>query len=224
MFETILTHFNPDHVRDRFKKSWEDDPNDVISYMYWKRAEEDASPNPKAMPVNEVPLIRLPSETYHAHGEYLMLLMDLQPQGSQPKFNNIKKAKRIAQDTGLDQALENIPRPIIENAMSVECTMEWGDGWEILEPHLDNDAWESPYRDMMDWIAGGGYWTGQIIRKSREVTPAYERLTQLLLRLQTAKDSGDLDAANREKKQHMTDQFAISTELYNPANIWFDDP
>ena len=47
--------------------------------------------------------------------------------------------------------------------MSVECTREWGDGWEVLEPYFNNDDLEDSYREMMDWIAGGGevHWTNR---------------------------------------------------------------
>ena len=224
MFETVLTHFNPDHLRNKFERQWKDDPSDMVSYVSWKREEEEANPNQQATPIDEVPLTRLPSETHDAYGEYLALLMALQPQSDTPKFSNIEKAKCIAQDTGLDKALEGIPRRIIEDTLSVECTHEWGDGWEVLEPHLNNNDWEAPYRSMMDWTAGAGVATGQIIKNSRKVMPAFERLTQLLYRLQSAKDSGELDAANRGKKQQMANQFGILAKPYDPANIWFDDP
>ena len=224
MFHTVLMHFNPDHLRNRFRKQWEDDPSDVIGYVYWKREEEEANPGPHGAPAAEIPLTRLPSETHDAYGEYLTLLMDLQPDGDRPTFSNIEKAKRIARDTGLDKALERIPRKIIDDALSAECTWEWGDGWEVLKEYLNNDDLEDSYREMMDWIAGGGVTAGQVIRNSRRVMPAYERLTQLLYRLQSAKDSGELDAANREQKQKMVDQHGTSTSLYDPANIWFDDP
>lgn len=224
MFATVLMHFDPDHLRNRFRKQWEDNPSDVIAYVYWKREEEGANPEPQATPAAEIPLTRLPSKTHDAYGKYLGLLMDLQPDGDQHTFTNIEKAKRIARDTGLDKALERIPRKIIDDALSVECTREWGDGWEVLESHLNNDDLEDSYREMMDWIAGGGVTARQVIRNSRRVLPAYEQLTQLLSRLQSAKDSGELDAANREQKQKMVDQYGISETLYDPANIWFDDP
>ena len=223
MFDTVLVHFNPDHLRNRFRKQWEDNPSDVIAYVYWKREEEEANPGPQATPAAEIPLTRLPSETHDAYGKYLTLLMDLQPEGDQRTFSNIEKAKRIARDTGLDKVLERIPRKIIDDALSVECTREWGDGWEVLEPYLNSDM-EDSYREMMDWIAGGGVTARQVIRHSRKVIPAYEQLTQLLNRLQSSKDSGELDAANREQKQQMVDQYGISPNLYDPANIWFDDP
>ena len=142
----------------------------------------------------------------------------------QRTFSNIERAKRIAQDTVLDKALERIPRKIIDDALDVECTREWGDGWEVLEPYLNNNDFEDSYHEMMEWIAGGGLATGQVIRNSRRVKPAYERLTQLLNRLQSAKDSGELDAANREEKQQLVDQYGISPKQYDPADIWFDDP
>ena len=224
MFATVLMHFDPDHLRNRFRKQWEDNPSDVIAYMYWKREEEEANPEPQATPAAEIPLTRLPSKTHDAYGKYLGLLMDLQPDGDQHTFTNIEKAKRIARDTGLDKALERIPRKIIDDALSVECTREWGGGWEVLESHLNNDDLEDSYREMMDWIAGGGVTARQVIRNSRRVLPAYEQLTQLLSRLQSVKDSGDLDAANREQKQKMLDQYGFSETLYDPANIWFDDP
>ena len=224
MFDTVLMHFNPDHLRNKYRKQWEDNPSDTVAYVYWKSEEEEANPGPQATPAAEIPLTRLPSETHDAYGEYLTLLMDLQPYCDQPTFSNIEKAKHIAQVTGLDKALERIPRKIIDDALSVECTREWGDGWGELEPYLNNDDLEDSYREMMDCIAGGGVTTGRIIRNSRKVMPAYERLTQLLNRLQSAKDSGELDAVNREKKQQMVDRYGISATPYDPANIWFDDP
>ena len=224
MFDTVLMHFHPDRIRNEFRKQWEDNPSDIVAYLYWKREEEEANPRPQATPAAEIPITRLPSATYDAYGEYLTLLMDLQPNRDTPTFRNIEKARRIAQGTGLDKALERIPRKIIDDALSVECTREWGDGWEVLEPYLNNDDLEDSYREMMDWIAGGGVVTGQIVRNSRKVMPAYEQLTPLLNRLQSAKDSGELDAANREEKQQIVDQFGTSANPYDPANIWFDDP
>ena len=224
MFESVLLHFNPDHIREQFERQWKDDPGNVIYYLTWKREVEESDSDLQAMPADEIPLTRLPSKTHDAYGKYLFLLMELQPQFDAPQFSNIEKAKRIAQDTGLGQALEKIPRRIADQALSIECTREWGDGWEILERYLSNKDWEGPYREMMDWIAGGGYNIGRIIRNSRKVMPAYERLTQMLNRLQSAKDSGELDAANREEKQQMMDRHGILSKPYDPADIWFDDP
>ena len=224
MFDTVLKHFNPDHIRTKFRKQWEDNPSDTIAYLYWKREDEEADPEPQGTPIVEIPLTRLPSETHDAYGKYLALLMDLQPDYDEPKFSNIERAKRIAQHSGLDKALESIPRKIIDDALNVECSREWGDGWEVLEPYLDNRDSENSYREMMDWIAGGGVAAGQIIRNSRKVVPAYDRLTQLLNRLQLVKESGELDAANREEKRRLSDQYGISAIPYDPANIWFDDP
>ena len=224
MFDTVLMHFNPDHLSNKFRKQWEDNPSDFIAYLYWRHEEEETNAGPEVTPVAEIPLTMLPSETHDAYGEYLTLLMDLQPYCDQPTLSNVEKAKRIAQDTGLDKALERIPRKIIDDALSVECTLEWGDGWEVLEPYLSNNGFEDSYREMMDCIAGGGVTAGRIIRNSRKVTHAYERLTQLLSRLQSAKHSGELDTANRESKQKMVDRYGISTTPYDPANIWFDEP
>ena len=130
----------------------------------------------------------------------------------------------MAQDVGFDKALERIPRKIIDDVLNIECTREWGDGWEILEPYLSNNDLEHSYREMMDQVAGCGLAAGQIVRNSRKVIPAYERLNQLLNRLQSAKDSGELDAANREEKQQMMDRYGISASPYDPAYIWFDEP
>ncbi len=224
MFDSVLKHFNPDHIRTKFRKQWEDNPSDIIAYLYWKREDEEADPEPKGTPIVEIRLTRLPSETHDAYGKYLTLLMDLQPDSDGPRFSNIERAKRIGQHTGLDRALERIPRKIIDDALSVECTREWGDGWEVLEPYLDNHDLEDSYRQMMDWIAGGGVAVGQIIRNSRKVMPAYDRLTQLLDRLQTVKDSGELDAARREERRRLAGEYGISAIPYDPANIWFDEP